>query len=226
MEPLPQIDIDFDFESAQGNSALNVSRKIDPHMHEPEEEIALGPACWLWDYLRRSGAAGYFIPLSGGADSGAVATLVGSMCQLVAKAICDKDTAVIRDVERWLDDGETLDVFSRIRVCSPIAYSIRVTSAQRIVLAIPKNVRSSSPSRSVHIILISIWMDLSNALQKLFTRITQKTPRFKVEGGTYRENQALQNIQARLRMVPELSVRADDAVGAESGRYAPRIGHG
>ena len=26
-----------------------------PRLHSPEEEIALGPACWLWDYLRRSG---------------------------------------------------------------------------------------------------------------------------------------------------------------------------
>jgi len=33
--------------------------------HLPEEEIAYGPACWLWDYLRRSGAGGYFLPLSG-----------------------------------------------------------------------------------------------------------------------------------------------------------------
>ena len=24
-------------------------------LHSPVEEIALGPACWLWDYLRRSG---------------------------------------------------------------------------------------------------------------------------------------------------------------------------
>jgi NAD+ synthase (glutamine-hydrolysing) len=31
----------------------------------PEEECCLGPACWLWDYLRRSGAAGFFLPLSG-----------------------------------------------------------------------------------------------------------------------------------------------------------------
>ena len=43
MEPLPQIDIDFDFEPAHGNSVLNVSTKIEPSMHEPEEEIALGP---------------------------------------------------------------------------------------------------------------------------------------------------------------------------------------
>lgn len=49
--------------------------------HCPEEEIALGPACWLWDYLRRSGASGYLLPLSGGADSSSTAAIVGSMCQ-------------------------------------------------------------------------------------------------------------------------------------------------
>ena len=32
----------------------------------PEQEISLGPACWMWDYLRRSGMAGFFLPLSGG----------------------------------------------------------------------------------------------------------------------------------------------------------------
>lgn len=50
-------------------------------LHEPEEEIALGPACWLWDYLRRSGASGFLLPLSGGADSSSTAAIVGSMCQ-------------------------------------------------------------------------------------------------------------------------------------------------
>lgn len=42
----------------------------------PEEECCLGPACWLWDYLRRSGAAGFLLPLSGGADSASVASIV------------------------------------------------------------------------------------------------------------------------------------------------------
>lgn len=57
--------------------------------HTPEEEIALGPACWLWDYLRRSRTQGYFLPLSGGIDSCATATIVHSMCRLVAKAASD-----------------------------------------------------------------------------------------------------------------------------------------
>ena len=36
------------------------------------EEIAYVSACYLWDYLRKSGASGYFLALSGGADSGSV----------------------------------------------------------------------------------------------------------------------------------------------------------
>lgn len=39
------------------------------------------------------------------------------------------------------------------------------------------------------------------ALVSLFTTVTGKTPRFRVDGGTPAENLALQNIQARLRMV-------------------------
>jgi len=41
----------------------------------------------MWDYLRRSGARGYFLPLSGGADSAAVAALVASMSKIVFESI-------------------------------------------------------------------------------------------------------------------------------------------
>ena len=50
----------------------------------PEEEIGMGPPCWLWDYLRRSGGGGYFLPLSGGADSSSTAAMVGIMCVMVS----------------------------------------------------------------------------------------------------------------------------------------------
>ena len=73
---------------AYGSGGVPVSptAEIAARLHRAEEEIALGPACWLWDYLRRSGAGGYFLPLSGGADSSSTAAIVGIMCQLVVKA--------------------------------------------------------------------------------------------------------------------------------------------
>jgi NAD+ synthase (glutamine-hydrolysing) len=65
-----------------------------------EEEIAKGAAAWLWDYLRRSGASGFLLPLSGGADSSSTAAIVGSMCQMVVQAVADGDAQVLEDARR------------------------------------------------------------------------------------------------------------------------------
>ena len=32
------------------------TQPVPARLHSPEEECGMGPACWLWDYLRRSGA--------------------------------------------------------------------------------------------------------------------------------------------------------------------------
>lgn len=56
---------------------------------------SLGPACWMWDYLRRSGQGGYFLPLSGGIDSSSSACIVASMCHLVCKAVQDGGVTIV-----------------------------------------------------------------------------------------------------------------------------------
>ena len=64
------------------------------------EEIEHAPALWLWDYLRRSGARGFFLPLSGGADSSAVASIVGSMANIVFKDIQSGNQETLATVRR------------------------------------------------------------------------------------------------------------------------------
>lgn len=44
-------------------------------------------SAFLWDYLRRSGANGYFLPLSGGADSACSALIVYYLCYTLNKII-------------------------------------------------------------------------------------------------------------------------------------------
>jgi NAD+ synthetase len=46
-------------------------------------EICNTAACWLFDYLERSTANGFLLPLSGGADSAATASIVYRMCELM-----------------------------------------------------------------------------------------------------------------------------------------------
>ena len=52
--------------------------------------------------LCRSGAAGFLLPLSGGADSSATCAIVGCMCQMVVKAIEEGDELVLEEARRWV----------------------------------------------------------------------------------------------------------------------------
>jgi len=90
------------------DSTVAPSPEIQPSYHKPEEEIELGPACFLWDYIRRSRQAGYFIPLSGGVDSCATSCIVFSMCKLVFAEVQKADNPeVLKDLLRTI--GEDAD---------------------------------------------------------------------------------------------------------------------
>ena len=71
-------------------------------LHTPVEEIAMAPALWMWDYLRRTrGARGFFLPLSGGADSAAVAAIVASMANMLyTRAIVEGDQECLAEIRR------------------------------------------------------------------------------------------------------------------------------
>lgn len=75
-----------------------------PQFCPPEEEIARGPALWLWDYVRRSPASGFFLPLSGGVDSSSVAIIVYSMCWMIVQHLeahaADANDQVLKDVRK------------------------------------------------------------------------------------------------------------------------------
>lgn len=177
---------------------------IQPHFHSPAEEIAFGPACWCWDYLRRSGSSGFLLPLSGGADSSATLSIVGSMCKLVVEACQNKDQQVIDDVRRIVakqhnPDAKDYIPVDAIELCNRIMYTVYMGTEHS-----SKQTRQRAKDLSKQVGSYHHDFDIDTAVlavQTIFTRFTNFTPRFKVHGGSVTENLALQNIQARLRMV-------------------------
>jgi NAD+ synthase (glutamine-hydrolysing) len=170
-------------------------------IHCPEEECCLGPACWLWDYLRRSGAAGFFLPLSGGADSSSVATIVGSMCHLVVAAVqADPNGTVAADCRRVCRiQDETWAPQTSQELANYVLHTTFMGTENSSEKTLSRAKRLGEAVGSYH---LSIKIDLMvEAVIKVFAMTTNKTPRFTVRGGTNAEDLALQNIQARLRMV-------------------------
>lgn len=178
---------------------MSLSSPLKIQYHSPEEEIAFGPSCWLWDYLRRSGASGFLLPLSGGADSSSVAAIVGCMCQLVIKEISKGDEQVKADAIRIGHyTGGQLPTDSK-EFAKRLFYTVFMGSEN-----------SSDATRTRAKVLaeeIGSWhLDVSidgvvSSLLSLFQTLTGKRPRYKVDGGSNAENLGLQNIQARIRMV-------------------------
>jgi NAD+ synthase (glutamine-hydrolysing) len=173
---------------------------IELRYHTPEEEIALGPACWLWDYLRRCRAGGFFIPLSGGIDSCATSVIVFSMCRLVVDAITNGNEQVLKDARTLTGKTDTNWVPETPQELANIIFHTCYMGTENS----SKETRERAKDLAVAIgsYHVDLNMDiLVSATTKLFQTVTGKTPQFKVHGGSHVENLALQNIQARLRMV-------------------------
>jgi NAD+ synthase (glutamine-hydrolysing) len=95
----------IEVEMSLSKDAKDVDPRISPRCplemryYSIEEEIALVPACWLWDYLPRSKQAWVFLPLSRGIDSCATAMIVHSMCRMVYTDMVErKNPQVLKDL--------------------------------------------------------------------------------------------------------------------------------
>ncbi|MCP5097787.1 MAG: NAD(+) synthase [Chloroflexi bacterium] len=196
-ESVPRVTANFDLTHAQ-QTLHAPTQPIDVHFYTPEEEIAYGPSAWLWDYLRRSGVSGYFLPLSGGADSSSVAAQIGVMCQMVTSEAAAGNEQVIADARRIVDNPTYLptDATEFANRIFHTCYMGTENSSKET------RKRAQKLAAQVGAYHLNINIDtVVTALINLFVRVTETKPRFKVHGGSEAENLALQNIQARTRMV-------------------------
>lgn len=195
--PIPRVDIDFDLTSKGLHSVLSKPRPAV--YHTPEEEIALGPAHWLWDYLRRSGQRGFFLPLSGGADSGATASIVGLMCEYVTTAVAEGDEKALQDVRLVTRDPEYTPTDPR-ELCSRVLFTCylgTVNSGQETLD------RAANMAFCVGATHTAVKIDdVTTALVDTFMQQKPDGVRPSLYSPpSSAEDLALQNIQARSRMV-------------------------
>jgi len=181
------------------------SEEIQLKIHTVEEECCLGPACWLWDYMRRCGASGFFLPLSGGADSSASATIVGVMCTIVTKASQADPTSKIASDCRRICGMENKNknsqwVPSSSKELASYIFHTSFMGTEHSSKATKSRAKRLAEAIGAYHLSISIDIVVT-ALRTMFLTATGKTPRFSSNGGSNTEDLALQNIQARTRMI-------------------------
>ncbi|KAI5101338.1 glutamine-dependent NAD(+) synthetase, partial [Silurus meridionalis] len=196
-KPYERIKVDFSLSDCK-DTFLPTHQAVDWVFHTPQEEISLGPACWLWDYLRRSGQAGFLLPLSGGVDSASSACIVYSMCVLICQAVKDGNDQVLEDVKRLVSDSSYRPEDPR-ELCGRLFTTCYMGSENSSEDTQNRAKELAAQIGSNHL-KINIDMAVKGMLG-IFSMVTGKWPTFRANGGSSRENLALQNVQARVRMI-------------------------
>lgn len=197
LKPCHRVKVNFSLSSSD-DIFLPTHQPITWSYHTAEEEISLGPACWLWDYLRRSGQAGFLLPLSGGVDSSSTACIVYSMCVMISQAIDNDNKQVLADVRRVVGDPSYLPADPK-ELCGLLFTTCYMASENSSHETRSRAQELASQIGSTH---LNINIDLAvKGLLGIFSAVTGMIPKFRANGGSHRENLALQNVQARVRMV-------------------------
>ncbi|XP_076445910.1 glutamine-dependent NAD(+) synthetase-like [Babylonia areolata] len=197
-KPFPRIPVDFALSNRDDDNLLRASSPMQFTLLSAADEIRLGPACWMWDYLRRSAQGGFFLPLSGGIDSSSTACLVASMCHLVVEAVSNGRKSVLTDVQRVV--GQSDYVPKDPRELAGLIFTTCYMGSENSSNETRNRAAQLAHQIGSHHLSINIDMAVS-ALLKIFSTAVSMVPRFRVHGGSLRENLALQNVQARVRMV-------------------------
>ncbi|TWU72542.1 hypothetical protein ED733_004147 [Metarhizium rileyi] len=199
------------------SQTLHLSREMQLKIPDPMEEIFMAEAVFLWQYLTRSSAGGYFIALSGGLDSACVSLFVYGMAKAVLQSVKAGDERVLSELRRITGEPAFVpetpqDIVSRLlHTC----YMGTVNSGE--------NTRSRAKRLAARVGAFHSDVNIDetvSAHEGIIKQALDFKPRFQVEGGSVAENLAKQNIQARNRMI----VAYELAQLSTTARELPRAG--
>ncbi|KAI0109155.1 NAD+ synthase [Nemania sp. FL0031] len=188
--------------------SLSISTEKELHILDPMSEIWMSTSVYLWQYLVRTSSAGFFLSLSGGLDSSTVALFVYGMARVVINSIEAGSKTTWADLKR-VTGLKDEDLATKKRPEDIVNLLLETCSrAQRL----------AEKLGAWH---LSIPIDEAvQANLAIIEKALKFSPKYEVDGGTKAENTALQNIQARSRLVTQYSL----AQLATTARQLPRAG--
>eukprot|EP00742_Colponemidia_sp_Colp-10_P020140 GILJ01023440.1.p1 GENE.GILJ01023440.1~~GILJ01023440.1.p1 ORF type:complete len:540 (+),score=91.83 GILJ01023440.1:107-1621(+) len=208
---IPRVDVDFYMvEDSEDEVALT---KESNHiaLMSPEEEIGYGPACWLWDYLRRSTMNGFFLPLSGGTDSATSAAMVSIMCQMLFNVTSGKQSTqegesvhaasstksqtlaqlrkVVRDPK--FDPKSPQDIAGKLFYCCFMKTKFSTAPSQERAQSLAKEIGANFDVADIDPV-IDAMLGCYQSMSGIFPDVNAPNTQ---------QNVAVQNLQCRSRMV-------------------------
>lgn len=165
---------------------------------DPAKQHLLAASGFLWDYMRKSGASGLFLPLSGGADSGITAIIVYYMCFRLEDYISRGASDIQKNLQKIIGDDTYIPTCAR-DICKRILATcyMGTVNSSKATRQRAKDLAKFVGSEHSDVDIDEIAEEFKSLIKKFFD-ITMK---FQAHGGSWQEDIALQNLYARIRMV-------------------------
>lgn len=145
---------------------------------------------YLWDYLRKATAYGFFIPLSGGADSSVTALMIYHLCTNIMSDVKMGNLEVLVTLRSIFKDKNFIP-----KNAKQIMNKIMHTSYMSTPYSTPESKkRSNDLAEQMGSNHLATELDI--LLEKFIEFITKELglePKFKSQGGSWGEDSALQN---------------------------------
>ena len=162
-----------------------------------QQYIEVGSS-YIWDYLVKTGANGFMLPLDGSANSTCIAMMTYYLCQKIFKEVALQNTYVINQLREVVKDKnyvpkDPTDICGKILNTIYLSTDVDDNSGKETAEALAKKIGSNHMS-----------CDFSKIFKTFRDWITKNLPfhpRTTKEGGSVKENLILTNLNARLRMV-------------------------
>lgn len=221
-EEFPRIECDIHLgrtsEEIYLSNKLDISKPTELKLLDTMEEIYMATAVYLWQYLIRANAGGFFLALSGGLDSSSVALFVYGMARLVIVSIENDNAKTLQDLRRITGEPDFTpkkpeEIVSRLlHTC----YMGTIHSSEET------RSRARRLSETIGAYHSDITIDSAvSAFENIAgSALNGFVPKFESEGGSVAEGLARQNVQARSRMV----IGYELAQLSTTARKLPRAG--
>jgi NAD+ synthase (glutamine-hydrolysing) len=190
---IPQILIDLNLcakDETFENHGTHMSTpwKIDDPITQQLDALTI----FIWDYLRKSGAAGFMLPLSGGADSGLTVAIVFHFANRVIEYLTQRGEEIRKEILTQLrlivkddsfDPKNPEEIMNRIFFTRYMGTENSSQETKDRAAKLAEQVGANHQSIDI--------TNIYNSFKQLIKQTMDLDPKFKSEGGAWREDIAL-----------------------------------
>ena len=167
------------------------------------EQLSRAGAVWLWDQLRRSAQrCGFFLAVSGGADSSCVAAITALMAKMLAETArgghgASAQQHVVCELERIAPN--CADVCDAAVLCERLL-QVSFMGSDHNSPQTRRRALSVAAELHAHLTVVNIE-PAAAAVVRTFVDATGTSPKYGKFGGVHHENNLLSQAHGRLRML-------------------------